>query len=37
MVYLCLSAVLLIFNHDQAHVMIDRDAHTYIKECNFSF
>jgi hypothetical protein len=36
MVYFCLSGVLLIFNHDQAHVMIDRDAHTYINECNFS-
>ena len=29
-VYLCRSEVLLIFNHDQAHVMIDRDAHTYM-------
>jgi hypothetical protein len=37
MVYLCLSGVLLIFKHDQTHVMINRDTHTYIKEYNFSF
>jgi hypothetical protein len=37
MVYLCLSGVLLIFKHDQAYVMINRDTHTYIKEYNFSF
>jgi hypothetical protein len=28
--FFCLSGVLLIFNHDQTHVMIDRDAHTYM-------
>ena len=32
MVYLCLSEVLLIFKHDQSHVMINGDTHTYIKE-----
>jgi hypothetical protein len=37
MVYFCLSGVLLIFNHDQAHVIIDRGAHTYINECSFIF
>jgi hypothetical protein len=37
MVYLCLSKVLLIFKHDQSHVMINIDTHTYIKESNFYF
>jgi hypothetical protein len=30
---LCLSKDLLtFFKHDQSHVMINRDTHTYIKE-----
>jgi hypothetical protein len=36
MVYLCLSKVLLMFKHDQSHVMIIRDTHIY-KGNNFSF
>ena len=32
MVYSCLSNVLLIFEHDQSHVMINGGTHTYIKE-----
>jgi hypothetical protein len=29
MVYLCRSDVLLIFKHDQSHVMINGDAHIF--------
>jgi hypothetical protein len=32
MVYLCLSKVLLIFKHDQSHVMINRYTHIYKGE-----
>ena len=31
MVYLCRSEVLLIFKHDQSHVMINRDTYTTPK------
>jgi hypothetical protein len=30
--FLCLSGVLLIFKHAQAHVMINRDTHIYTRE-----
>jgi hypothetical protein len=36
MVYLCRSKVLLIFKHDQTHVMINEDAHIF-KGDNSSF
>jgi hypothetical protein len=36
MVYLCRSEVLLIFKHDQTHVMINGDAHIF-KGDNSSF
>jgi hypothetical protein len=36
MVYLCRSEVLLIFKHDQSHVMINGDAHIF-KGDNSSF
>jgi hypothetical protein len=36
MVYLCHSEVLLIFKHDQTHVMINGDAHIF-KGDNSSF
>jgi hypothetical protein len=36
MVYLCRSEVLLIFKHDQSHVIINGDAHIF-KGDNSSF